>query len=249
MNVCWNITSSCNKSCRYCFKFKDVDISLDAKKFVLNRLKNLNVKKIVWGGGEPYLVNDIDILLKISHDYGIYNDVITNASLLNKDNLVNKLKNVDKLNISLDFVDDKLNKKYGIGEDCYKHVKELIPLINKYFPDINLQINTVVFKNNIDKLNDIYKELNNYKISSWKLNKFFPVRGSALKNKEKLYITDFEYDKEVSKFLDTKQDFKICFNDEEKMMKKHYIVLSSGKLIVSEDNKDIEVIDLMKDNE
>ena len=248
MRVCWNITSKCNKNCRYCFKFKDEDISLDNMFKVLDKLKELNVKKIIWGGGEPYLFPDIDILIKKSHEYGIYNEVITNASLLNKDNIYNKLKNVDKINISLDFIDDDLNKEYGIGEDYYKHVKEILPIINKYYPNINLQINTVVFRENIDKLNEIYKELKKYKITGWKLIKFFPVRGDALKNKDKLYITNFEYEREASKFFNTKQSFRIYFNDEEKMMMKHYIVLSSGKLVISQDNKDIEVIDLLGGN-
>ena len=245
MRICWNVTSNCNRNCRYCFKFKDEEVSLDAKLKILDRLKELGVKEIIWGGGEPYLVDDIDDLIKKSHKYGIYNEVITNATMLNKDNIVKKLKYVDKLSISLDLIDDDLNKRYGIGENYYKHVKEILPFINKKYPNIYLQINTVVFNGNVDKLNDLYGELCKHKINSWKLNKFYPIRGMALRNKNNLYITNFEYERAVSDFFNTTQDFDIYFNDEEKMMMRHYIVLSSGKLIISQDNNDIEVIDLM----
>ena len=245
MKICWNVTSNCNRNCKYCFKFKDEEVSLDAKLKILDRLKELGAKKIIWGGGEPYLVEDIDDLIKKSHKYGIYNEVITNATMLNKDNIVKKLKYVDKLSISLDLIDDDLNKEYGIGENYYKHVKEILPFINKKYPNIYLQINTVVFNGNVDKLNDLYRELCKHKINSWKLNKFYPIRGMALRNKNNLYITNFEYERAVSDFFNTTQDFDIYFNDEEKMMMRHYIILSSGKLIISQDNNDIEVIDLM----
>ena len=245
MDVCWNVTSECNRNCKYCFKFTDYEVSFNDKKAILKELKDIGVKKITWGGGEPFLCEDIDKLMKIAKSYGMYNEAITNCSLLTTDNIAKKLKYVDKLNMSLDFVDDEKNSLYGIGEDYYLHFKELIKSINKKFPNLFIQVNTVVFKHNLNLLDDLYNELKKYKINRWKLAKFFPVRGSALKNKDDLYITNFEYEKEVSKFFNTKQNFEIYYNNEEKMMMKHYIVLSSGKLIISQNGEDMEVLNLL----
>lgn len=236
--VCWNITSKCNRNCKYCFKFNKEDLSFEDNLLILDKLINYKVNNIVWAGGEPFLYENLNKLLKISHEHNILNYVNTNATTLNIDNIKDKLMYVDKIIISLDFVNDKLNEINGIGKDYFKHVKKIIKEIRKVNKNIKIQINTVLFKNNINLIDELYNELLNMDINYLKLIRFFPVRGVAQNSKD-LAITDLEFDNIYIKYSDTKQTFKIIIHGTKEMNKKHFIILSSGQLVCSENGKDI----------
>lgn len=244
MKVCWNITSKCNKDCIYCFKFNEYDSTHEENKEILNYLIQNNVDRINWSGGEPFLYSNLTELLAIGKKNEIFNCVNTNASLLNIDNLKEKLSNVDKLIISLDFVDDELNKENGMGVNYYKHLTEILPKIKEFNNKLIIQITTVVFSKNIELLGNIYKELKKYNIDCWKLIRFFPIRGKALDNKNNLSITDNEFDEVRNKFKNAQQDFKINVDDFDETCKQIFIVLSSGKIIKSENGVDKEVISI-----
>lgn len=239
MKVCWNITSRCNKNCKYCFKFNRKDLSLEENKKILQNLVNRKVKRIAWTGGEPYLYPDLKELLKLSKENNIINYVNTNGTLLNDDNLKENIEYVDRLIISLDFIDDNLNEEFGIGKDYFKHISHLLGKIKEVKPDIEIRINTVVFKNNMDMLEDLYNELLKYNIDYWKLIRFFPIRGKAIEEND-LGVSNEEFIAIRKKFQDRHQNFEIVINGETELKERHIIVLSSGKLVYSEDGEDKE---------
>ena len=245
MKVCWNITSKCNRNCKYCFKFNKDDLSLEKNKKVLDNLVKIGVKKISWTGGEPFLYKELPILLKLSKKYGIINSVNTNLTTVDIDNLKEKIENIDRLIISLDFVRDDLNLKYGIGKDYYLHVSKILKKIKDINPDIIIQLNTVLFSGNISRMNELYEEINKYNIDYWKIIRFLPIRGKAYAEKDVLAITDEQFENFVSQFNNRKQKFKIIIHGLTEMEKKHIIVLSSGKLIYSEKGQDVEVKSLI----
>lgn len=146
MKVCWNLTRNCNKNCKFCFRDKKLD-DLDYNKclVVLKNLASLDVTKINFAGGEPILFEKLPELLNESKKKGIYNKLTTNASLLNKENISVILKNVDTLAISVDSPFDEDNYFLGRGSNHYTHIKEMIPLIIKKFPNIKVEINTVCY--------------------------------------------------------------------------------------------------------
>lgn len=239
MKVCWNITSKCNKNCKYCFKFNEEDLSFKKNKIILSKLVSLGVDTIIWTGGEPYLYKDLDKLLKLSKKYGLINCLNTNASLLTKDNAIEKTKNIDKLIISLDFVNDDLNKKYGIGENYFNHIKIILNKLKNI--DLDVQINTVLFSENMNYMDDLYKEISKYNIKYWKIIQFLPIRGKALEEKNNFSITNEDFKRCVSKYINKENDFEIITNNNEKMEEQHIIILSSGKMIRSENGKDIKI--------
>lgn len=240
MKVCWNITSKCNKNCKYCFKFNKEDLSLEENKKILESLAKRKVKRIAWTGGEPYLYKDLKELLKLSKEKNIINHVNTNATLLNEENLKENIEYVDRLIISLDFIDDELNEKYDIGKDYFKHISSLLTKIKEIKPSIEIRINTVVFKESLNHLENLYNELLKYNIDYWKLIRFFPIRGKAIEENE-LGITDEEFKQVEEMFVNRKQNFEIILNDEKELKERHIIVLSSGKLVYSQDGKDVEI--------
>ena len=243
--ICWNIISKCNINCSYCFRFYEDCLSYEENKKILNNLYEMGVKEIVWSGGEPFLYKDIVKLLSESKEKGIYNSVITNASLLNEKNIAEYLKYVDKLIISLDFIDDIENEKHGIGENYYKHLSAILPLVKKIKSDIIIQINTVIFKGNIKSIKDLMLELDKYEIDNWKAIRFIPIRGKALTNKTDLSITADQFKEVLAAINSSKHEYNIIINDNKDLLKTHYIVLSSGKLIKSIEGDDIFIKSLL----
>lgn len=239
MKVCWSITSKCNKNCPYCFKFTNCDLSLNQNKIILNKLLALGVKKISWTGGEPYMYKDLEELLKLSKKYGMINHINTNASLLTEKNIFEKTKYIDRLIISLDFVDDKLNEKYGIGRKYYYHIKKLLDKLKE--SNLEVQINTVLFSKNINYIDDLYKELNKYNIKYWKILQYLPIRGKALKEKKNLSITNEAFEQCISKYRNMENKFELIVHDNKKMEEEHVIILSSGEIISSKNGKDIKI--------
>lgn len=237
--VCWNITSKCNRNCKYCFKFNRKDLSLDENLLILNKLIEYKVDKIAWTGGEPFLYENLSSLLKISREHNILNYVNTNATKLSIDNIKDKLLYIDKIIISLDFVNDELNEINGIGKYYFKHVKEVISEIKRVNKDIKVQINTVLFKNNINLIDELYNELLNMDIDYLKLMRFLPVRGVAQSSREDLSITDLEFKNIKDKYSKSKQKFKIIIHGDKEMNDRHFIILSSGELVCSKNGKDI----------
>lgn len=242
MKVCWNITSKCNKDCQYCFKFNKEDLTLEENKKILKSLIDRKVERIAWSGGEPFLYKDLKELLKISKDNNILNYVNTNTTLLNENNLKENIENIDRLIISLDFIDEDLNEKYGIGKNYVEHVKSILKLAKEIKPSVEIKINTVVFKGNIKRLDDVYNELLKYDIDYWKLIRFFPIRGKSLEDND-LAITDEEFKEVIEKYNDKQQNFKTIIHGLKEMKELHIIVLSSGKLIYSKAGEDIEAED------
>lgn len=238
MKVCWNITSRCNKNCKYCFKFSKNDLSLEENIKILKKLYNLGVKRISWTGGEPFLYNGLIDLLKLSKNYGLINYVNTNASVLDYNLLRECINYIDKFIISLDFVNDELNCKYGIGENYYCHVKKILLLIKKINPNVEIQINTVVFNGNFNYIDELYNEICKFNIDYWKIIRFFPVRGKAFDRKDDLSITDEEFENVRLRLKEKKQKFKIIVHGLKEMEERHIIVLSSGKFVYSENSKD-----------
>lgn len=239
MKVCWNITSKCNKNCKYCFKFNKEDLSLEDNKKILKSLIDRKVERIAWTGGEPFLYKDLKELLKLSKENNIINHVNTNASLLNEENLKENIENIDRIIISLDFIDDTLNEEFGIGKGYFNHVSSLLKIIKEVNPSIEIRINTVVFKNNINMMEDLYNEFLKYNIDYWKLIRFFPIRGKAIEEND-LGVDDEEFVNLRNSFENRKQHFEIIVNDEAELKERHIIVLSSGKLVYSEGGEDIE---------
>ncbi len=243
--ICWNIISKCNKNCSYCFRFYEDCLSYEKNKKILDNIYEMGVKEIVWSGGEPLLYKDIVKLLKKSKEAGIYNSLITNGSLLNETNIQEYLKYIDKLIVSLDFIDDTKNAKYGIGENYYKHLSKILSLSKKINKDVIIQVNTVVFNGNYKHIRDLMLELTKYNIDNWKAIRFIPIRGKALTDKADLSITADQF-KEVLRTIDSiNPNYNIIINSNKDLLKTHYIVLSSGKLIKSIDGDDIFIKNLL----
>lgn len=246
MKVCWNLTNKCNKNCKFCFRDKKTnELNYDKCLVVLKNLVSLDVVKINFAGGEPIIFEKLPELLNESKKYGVYNKLTTNASLLNKENIANILKDVDTLAISVDSSSDEDNYFLGRGSDHYTHVKEIVPIIKKYFPNIKIEINTVITSQTINTLSDLYKSIINdfnNNIYRWKLIRFCPFRGADAITASRFEITDDDFQFVYKQFSNIDSNMLISILDIEEMSNKN-VVDPNGVLIVNK-NKQCKYIDL-----
>lgn len=218
MKVCWNLTNICNEDCVFCFRdLVEAAISLEDNMNVLNKLSLLDVSSITYAGGEPLLYKGIKELLAYGKSLGINNKLITNGSLLNKDNLQEYLCNVDKLTFSIDSPSEYINESNGRGKDHYNHIKELLPYIKEQFPNLVLEINTVATNMDLQEVDFMFEaigsELSFYGIKKWKISRFCPLRGYAKERRNLFDIPDEVFEAIKSKYDGREATFSISVRD------------------------------------
>ena len=237
MKVCWNITNRCNRNCKFCFRDKaSNELSLDYNLQVLNNLEKLNVTKISYSGGEALLYEGIEKLFRASKEKGIYNKLNTNGSLLEKDNIEIFLKYIDDITISIDTVVDQENYFLGRGAFHYSHVCEILPIIKEKYPDMRIEINTLLISTTLNGLETLYNELEN-KFSNliyrWKIIRFCPFREMSQSVIEQFQVSDDEFNNVKQKFLNKKSSFNISFVNVDDMASKNIVsplgILETGK--------------------
>jgi MoaA/NifB/PqqE/SkfB family radical SAM enzyme len=237
--VCWNITARCNQSCKYCHRFNDPkDLSFDENKKVLDNLIESHISNITWTGGEALLVDNLDVLLKISHENGIKNKLITNGRALTKEVIDKIYKYLDNLTLSIDSINNKTNELIGRGKNHYKEIKDILDYLKKKKYDFKLCINIVVCKFNLNDIEDLIKFLNNYNIYSLRLFKFMPLREKAIVNKDMFEISDSEYEKVVNYVIDNSSAKRIDTRITSDMQNKYILILANGDIILTNDNGD-----------
>ena len=198
MKVCWNLSSACNKNCNYCFRelFENFR-SLEDNKMIINNLKDAGLTRITFSGGEPTFFKDLIPLMKYAKELDIENYLITNGSLLNKDNLDLFLPYLDKITFSVDSPSEYVNYESGRGYDSYNHIKDILPSIKLKYPDLDIEINSVITKENISEVDYLFKAIQNelyqFGIKKWKIIRFYPLRGYALERKELFNLSDDEF--------------------------------------------------------
>lgn len=185
------------------------------------------------------LYPNIEKLMILSKEKGIRNKLITNAKILAHDkNSREILEYLDSLTLSLDTVKNIINREIGRGETHFYDVKFILDYVRDNEIPINININTVVSKKNINYLYDLGAFLNDYDISKWKFFKFMPLRETAQKNRDEFEITDAEFEntKNVFKYFDN-----ICQTDfrKENDMEEYTLITADGNIVKTEKGKDI----------
>lgn len=247
--ICWNITARCNQNCKYCHRFLNImDLTYEENLEILNNLENSGVTSITWTGGEALLLNGVDELLKISHEKGIKNKIITNGKLLTKERIDKIYKYLDSITLSIDSIDDDINYSLGRGKNHFEEIKEILDYIKEKNYDVKMRINSVVCKNNVNNFEDLTNFLNNYNIYSWRIFKFMPLREKAVINKESFDIPLSIYDKVVSYIKTNSNIENIDTRIEEDMEKKYVLILANGDIVITNKGKDEKVGNALKDS-
>lgn len=212
-SLCWNITEKCNENCKFCYRKKCQDNTLEENKKIFDNLSQISIGKISFCGGEPFLYKDLFLLVKHIREKNpnIKLSITTNGKCLNDDLLEETLKYFDWISFSIDSSNEDINEDMGRGNE---HLAKVIQLLEKCNNKIKIKINTVVTKVNKDDLENIYRIISKYNISRWKIFRFFPIRD-AKDYRDMFYLSKNEAINVQSLIqrLNEKSNFNIEYND------------------------------------
>ena len=211
--VIWEVTNNCNYNCKHCCaKAKAIDTSdelnLEDLVRILDELKEFGVEEIYFSGGEPFSRKDILSILKKARANGISCNISTNASLITNEIAIElENLNITKVHISLDsHIKDKFNSFRG--GDYFDKTIEKIKLLKKH--NIYVRIGTVIWKDNIDELEDMIKFLISIGVDEIVFN-WLVKTGRVLEN-ENICVDLSRFDETINKINLYKQKYKdeIC---------------------------------------
>lgn len=237
--ICWNITTRCNQGCRYCHRFLNInDLTFKENEKILGNLIEDGVTDITWTGGEALIYENIEKLIKIAHQNGIRNKLITNGKILANSNM-EIINYLDSLTLSLDSTNNEINKELGRGKEHFKNVKDILDYIKENNSDIKLRINTVANKLNIDNMSEFILFLNEYNIYAWRIFRFMPLRETAVKNKNEFEISNDQFQSIKEKCNKECNITNIEYREEDDMESKYVLLVANGDIVITENGKDV----------
>lgn len=230
------MTINCNQHCVHCGSscgdIKSVNaltdkeiltMLVDLRNDLAERKKPLPFLSIT--GGEPLVRPGVLDLLKKIHSLGYAWGMTSNGTLIDRD-VAHKLKEAGMYSIGLSLdgteeVHDRFRQTKGSFEKTMKAVDYLL--------EENLasvMLTTVVHKENISELEDIYKIVKEHNVKGWRLTNIEPI-GRAIENDDFLLLPD-QY-KYMLDFMEDKQkndpDLQMLFTCN------HYVGLKRERIV------------------
>lgn len=237
-SVCWNITSNCNENCKFCFRKKCYENTLEENKKIFDNLSKIKIQKLTLSGGEALLYKDLFELVDYIKEKNpsIILSLTSNGKIIDNMLIQKIIEKFDIITFSLDSINDDINEKIGRGKNHFAKVLKLLDVCNN---KIKIKINTVANRYNINELEDIYDLIKKYNISRWKILRYYPVRNS-IEYKDEFYIDEKQSNKIEKIINNIKKESKIMINyDNEKEFKTSYFIIYPDGSIENNELKEI----------
>lgn len=166
-DICYlEVTRACNLKCVHCLNNSGVKLEnqLEYKEFIklIKDFSENGLQEIRFTGGEPLVHKNIYDMIKLATENGIYTSIGTNGTLITKE-VAKQLKEsgLKKAIISIDGMEKKHDEIRGEGN--YK--KTIMGIENLQEVGIDVRVNSVIMKSNIEDIISLAKKFNSEKRS------------------------------------------------------------------------------------
>ena len=247
-NLFWEVTTQCNLSCKHCGIDCIADTPVDSisgeemRSFFTRFADDFSPKEVMIHitGGEPLLRSDLFEVMEHAAKLGFIWGMTTNGTLLT-DSIISEMIRTNCRTVSVSI--DGLSRSHNTlrGDDCFNEAVEGIKrlIVAKSFSEV--QVTTVVHKNNIYELSDIYTLLESLAVDSWRLTSIEPIgranemEESFLSANELIKLFDF-----FRVFRQNRSYIPVSFGcshyvtpEYERVIRNHYFICGAGVLTAS----------------
>ncbi|WBW96324.1 radical SAM/SPASM domain-containing protein [Oceanirhabdus sp. W0125-5] len=151
-----HLTQRCNLNCSYCYNKHNLngnkgELTLEQWKDTIDKLRNNGVQNYILTGGEPLLRDEIIDIVKYIKRFDSNVALLTNGTLLHKNS--DLLQFVDKVTVSLDSIDDKINDANRSNSNKYNLINNLKVVAPEYRHKFTVR--SVLTNKNLDKIDEI----------------------------------------------------------------------------------------------
>ena len=180
-----SLTEMCDMKCKHCYigrknfwkknHYKPKSISLDKFNQLLPQLKEANVTRINFGGGESTLhPNFIEICQKL-YDSGIKTSLVTNGS---KTSLIMPYLHLfNDIGVSIDFPDERHSENRGSPKSFQNAVSCLKEISGK----VKTEMVTCIMNTNYQDLPKLYALAQECNVDMWRLNRFHATKNDLVR--------------------------------------------------------------------
>lgn len=202
--VNWCITNKCPNNCKYCDigRIKTKELSLEENFRIIDQLSKLGTEVVSFTGGEPLLKDNIEEIIDYCKQKGFYVRVNSSGYGLDK---MKSIEMIDMIRLSLDGPEEVHD--YQRGKGSFQEMIKALDISKKH--NVNVNINCVITKHNLDYLNFLFNFA--------KLHKCFitfqPVTPHPYsKDITSLYPSEKKYKDVIQKIIDEKKRNKYIAN-------------------------------------
>lgn len=176
VTITWEVTLGCNLHCDHCLSGsgpghqKPNELTTGEAKAFVAELDEMNVFQVNIGGGEPFIRPDMVELLDELTDRNVSTCVSTNGTQLNERTL-DRIEAMDPLFLQVSMDGLRTENDAIRGDGVYDQVVDALSRLEDR--DIGTTVNTVVTRQNVADLPDIY-DLAESHGAGLRLNRFRP---------------------------------------------------------------------------
>ncbi len=183
-------------SCGYCYvPFSGRSTGLDFWIRVVDRLSDLGVSSVTFGGGDPIRYKGFRDLLARARSLFEFIQVDTNCYGLRDQDLDILSANSDLVGIPLDGPNAEMHGKmrgdflhFEVAESGFKRLRSA---------GAKLKVNTVVAAPNLGSIQLLAEKISELKPSIWSIYEFWPIGQGAISNKAEFLLEPGAFDRAV----------------------------------------------------
>jgi radical S-adenosyl methionine domain-containing protein 2 len=242
-SINWHITGRCNYSCKFCYvqnlnvEIRDLKVAHEIlDKLYTTKNDQLDIQKINFVGGEPFLHPHFDEILATAHDMGFVTSIVTNGSFINEDN-IEKISNLsDWIGISVDSASNQVEADLGRGRgEHVTHALEVADMVHDY--GMKLKVNSTVTRLTYNE--DMHQLIEAMDPHRWKVFQMLHIRGQNDSCVNDLSISDqqFEYFRKNHQDVRLQNNLKPTFESSDDMIGSYLILDPSGKVLSNNGGK------------
>lgn len=201
LSVTFITTYRCNFRCKYCsvWEKKSDELSTEEVFKMIDELCVLGMRRLGLNGGEPLLREDIGEIINYARSKDITTTLFSNGWLVREN--ISKLKKVNVLIISLDGPPEAHDLQRQPGS--YDRAIEAIESARG--KGLNVWTNTVVSKNNLDKVDFVLEKAKKYGFKTTFQPVFFYAHSSRKEDIEQLSVVPDKYIAVIDKLIQEKK--------------------------------------------